>query len=203
MKCQSGTARKPLNGLKHKSDRERAVPHDDLRRNPEHVVPEPPKIPVRTRVCHALPSVDLAIHLHDEPKRGSDEVRDLAVPEHDLPPKRDAELATAELPPERALRLLRVEPHAPSASGEDVVASGRNGARRLEHGCGSARHGARAQPSKRRLRDVRGASSLARRCGARRATCAFPRSPSPTQGATRAHAAQSCVVRGHDTLRTC
>jgi hypothetical protein len=34
-----------------------------------------------------------------------------------------------------------------------VLASGRNGARGLEHGDLSARHGARAQPSQRRLRD--------------------------------------------------
>jgi hypothetical protein len=105
----------------HESDCLRALTHDDLGGNAQHVIPEPREVPVPARVSRALPSVHLTIHLHDQAERRSDEVRHVAIGEHDLPAKRYDQPTAAKLAPERAFRLMRVEPHAPSASCEDVL----------------------------------------------------------------------------------
>jgi len=133
------------------------IAHDELRRHTEHLKPEPTEISIPLGIRSAPLSVDATIDLHDEPERRSDEVGDVPIVDNDLPPKWHPEATPAKRPPEHALGFRREPAHVLSAGSEELLTSGRNDARRLEHVGWSARHGARAQPTRRRLRDVRGA----------------------------------------------
>ncbi len=86
----ASSASAALDRVPHERHGMRTRAHDDLRRNAQHLVPEPCELPVPARVRMLL-CVDLAIDLNDQPQRGREEVSDVAIPEHDLSPKRDAE----------------------------------------------------------------------------------------------------------------
>ena len=85
----------------------------------QHLTPEPAEIPIPARVGRdALPMLR-TIHLHDQPERRCEEIRD-GIPKHDLAPEADAELPSGELPPECGFRLRGCAAVHRSASSEHV-----------------------------------------------------------------------------------
>ncbi len=98
------------------------VPHHQLRGHPDHPVAEPPQLPIPPHVSPRAAGVIPAVHFHDEPDTGRAEVDDVLA-DDDLPPKRDAETAAAELSPEQRLRRGGSQPHGAGARSEELSTS--------------------------------------------------------------------------------
>jgi hypothetical protein len=81
------------------------VTHDQRRRNPQHAVAQPVKLPVAAGVRRGALRVIAAVHFHHEPQLRRHEVDDEAVAEHDLPAKGYAELANAQRRPQPRFRF--------------------------------------------------------------------------------------------------
>ena len=107
LRCCELAAQRAADGLK----RSREIAGDERRGQPQHAKPGCGERAVPARVSAALKHVMRAIHLHDQPRRRSEEVHDVAL-QHDLPPKPHAELRRPECQPEHALRLRRRDTHA-------------------------------------------------------------------------------------------
>jgi len=116
-------AHQTLNRLPHERDSQQALAHNDLRRNAQHMVPEPSKIPVATRILSAPLRVNRPIHLHHQAERGRDEVRYVSIPEHELPAKGNTKPPATQLLPKQELRTLREAPHVMRPGGEQALAS--------------------------------------------------------------------------------
>ena len=102
---------------RHDDELERALrlPEHDLRLQPQHAKPKLRKPSGPATICRTPEPVLRPIHLHDEPRRRSEEVDDVAG-NHDLPAKLHAELCTAQRLPEQPFRLRRSLPHGVSPS---------------------------------------------------------------------------------------
>ncbi len=104
------------------SQHRRQLPHHQLSSHPDHPVAEPLQLSVPPRVSPRAASVIPAVHLYDEPDTGRAEVDDVLA-DDDLPPKRDAQTAAAELSPEQRLRGGGSDSHGAGARSEELSTS--------------------------------------------------------------------------------
>jgi hypothetical protein len=130
---RAGSTLQLADGFPHERNGAREILHNDAGFNAKDFTAKTPEIPIPARIgCDTLPMLD-AIHLHDEANGGSEEICDGISQDH-LPAETDAELSTGELPPERGLRSGGRVPMRRRARSEDVLASGSERVKGLEHG---------------------------------------------------------------------
>ena len=86
----------------HQGDRRSQIAADESRRDADHAPARAAQCRIADRIEPSTPGVHPAIDLDDEPSGAAGEVSDV-TPDDDLPPKRDAQAATAERCPEELL----------------------------------------------------------------------------------------------------
>ena len=93
----------------------RKIDADQLRRQPQHAVPEPTEVTVTPRIRGTPQFMRVIIDFHDQLGGGCDEVRDILAANRHLPPKCNAKLVARELLPKKALIVRQMVPHEVSA----------------------------------------------------------------------------------------
>ena len=94
------------------------VAQDQLRFHTHHAVPKPPQPLVPARIRRAALPMASAVHLNHQSLGRCEEVRNVAVAEHDLPLESDTQDAVTQRLPQRVLRRSRRMQHAPRPGDE-------------------------------------------------------------------------------------